>query len=217
MPERMRIPKPTARRLSLYLRELHESIQLGRERVSSKVLGDALGLTDAQVRKDLACFGQFGQPGVGYRAADLSARIRHIMGRDHVWRLALIGVGNIGRALLAYRRFREDGFQFAAAFDQSPQLVGQMVNGQRVLPLDSLRAEVRARGIQIGVIATTGEAAQSVAERLVEAGVEGILNFAPRRLTVPRTVCVGAVDLTVALEQLAFDISLAQGAVGSDS
>lgn len=216
MSERMRIPKPTARRLSLYLRELHERIQSGRERVSSKVLGDALGLTDAQVRKDLACFGQFGQPGVGYRAADLSSRIRHIMGRDQGWSLALVGVGNIGRAILAYRGFREDGFQIVAAFDESPQVVGQKINGFRIMPMDALPHEVRERHIQIGVIAVPSEMAQEVADRLVEAGVEGILNFAPRRLSVPPRVSVGVVDLTVALEQLAFDISVHQGRTTMD-
>jgi len=210
MSDHPRIPKPTALRLSLYLRELHERIQSGRDRVSSKVLGDALGLTDAQVRKDLACFGQFGQPGVGYRASDLRERIRHIMGRDRGWNLAIVGVGNIGRAILAYRRFREDGFQFVAAFDRSPQVVGQTIAGVRVLPMESIATEVRSKRVDIGVIATPGDAAQEVADRLVDAGIEGILNFAPRRLTVPSRVCVGAVDLTVALEQLAFDISVHQ-------
>lgn len=217
MTERVRIPKPTARRLSLYLRELNDSIQSGRDRISSKLLGDALGLTDAQVRKDLACFGQFGQPGVGYRASDLCNRIRHIMGRDHGWNLALVGAGNIGRAILAYRRFSEDGFQFAAVFDHSLQVVGQTINGFRVLPIESLRQEVRTRQIEIGVIATPGEAAQEVADHLVAAGVSGILNFAPRRLTVPPEICVQTVDLTVALEQLAFDISVARGRVGGES
>ncbi|MBX3355799.1 MAG: redox-sensing transcriptional repressor Rex [Phycisphaeraceae bacterium] len=217
MSERVRIPKPTARRLSLYLRELSESIHAGRVRISSKVLGDALGLTDAQVRKDLACFGQFGQPGVGYRAADLSERIRRIMGRDHRWNLALVGAGNIGRAILAYRSFRDEGFQFAAVFDQSPQLVGQTIAGLRVLPVASLAQEVRARQIQIGVIATPAEAAQEVADRLVAAGVDGILNFAPRRLTAPSRVCMATVDLTVAIEQLAFDISIARGREGVES
>lgn len=208
MSDKPRIPRPTALRLSLYLRELHERIESGRDRVSSKVLGDSLGLTDAQVRKDLACFGQFGQPGVGYRAADLRERIRHIMGRDRGWNLALVGVGNIGRAILAYRRFREDGFQFVAAFDRSAQLVGQTIAGVRVLPMESMASEIRARRADIGVIATPADAAQEVADRLVDAGVEGILNFAPRRLSVPARLCVGAVDLSVALEQLAFDISV---------
>lgn len=216
MSERPRIPKPTALRLSLYLRELHERIESGRERVSSKVLGDALGLTDAQVRKDLACFGQFGQSGVGYRASDLRERIRHIMGRDRGWNLAIVGVGNIGRAILAYRRFREDGFQFVAAFDHSPQVVGQTIAGVRVMPMESIASEVRAKHIEIGVIATPGDSAQEVAERLVDAGIEGILNFAPRRLSVPARVSVGAVDLTVALEQIAFDISVHRVAPGAN-
>lgn len=208
MSARPRIPKPTAVRMSLYLRELHESARAGRECISSKCLGEALGLTDAQVRKDLACFGHFGRSGVGYRVADLRERIGRIMGRDKGWNLALVGVGNIGRALLAYRRFQEDGFRFVAAFDGSPQVVGQMVGGYRVHAMSALPSEVRERRIEIGVIATPGEAAQDVADRLVAAGVQGILNFAPRRLTVPPSVCVGSVDLTVALEQLAFDISI---------
>lgn len=215
MPERARIPKPTARRMSLYLRVLQESLQAGRDRVSSKLLGDALGLADAQVRKDLACIGQFGQSGVGYHAADLSTRIRHVMGRDRGWNLALVGVGNIGRAILAYRRFRDDGFRVVAAFDHAPKMIGKAVSGFRVLPMEALKEEVRAKRIRIGVIAVPGDAAQVVADRLVEAGVHGILNFAPRVLSVPPRVCVSEVDLAVALEQLAFDISMVRGQAGS--
>ena len=215
MPSRTRSPKPTAQRLSLYLRALELHMGAGERTVSSGALGQGLGLPGAQVRKDLAYFGQFGQPGVGYSVEALSTQLRRIMGTDRHWPMGLVGVGNIGRALLAYRRFHQEGFKFVAAFDHSPEVVGQEAGSLRVLGMESLRAEVRAKGIRIGVIATPGDAAQTVADQLVAAGVSGILNFAPRRLRVPVSVRVGTVDFTVALEQLAFGLSPGSGKAGA--
>ncbi len=206
MPGRTRIPKPTAQRLSLYLRELNGRSTDKRPTVSSKQLGAAVGLTDTQVRKDLACFGQFGRPGVGYDVASLRERLREIVGTHRQWRAAVVGIGNIGRALLSYRRFREEGFEIVAIFDQAPGLVGTRTGGLTVQPLTKLREVIQREGVSIGVIAVPPEAAQEVANALVAAGVRGLLNFAPRRLDLKTGVPTVDVDFTGALEKLAFEV-----------
>lgn len=208
MPGTPRIPKATAERLSLYLRELSQRAADRKETVSSKQLGAAVGLTDAQVRKDLACFGQFGQPGVGYRVEALRERLREIVGTHQQWRAAVVGLGNIGRALLSYRRFREEGFEIAAVFDHSPTLVGTRTAGLTVQPVSKLREVVQRERISIGVIAVPLEAAQDVADALVGAGVRGILNFAPRRLRVQSGIPTVDVDFTSALQRLSFEVGL---------
>lgn len=208
MPLRGKIPEPTVRRLSLYLRELRTRLDGGQSTISSKQLGQALGLTDAQVRKDLALFGQFGHPGIGYAVEELIERLRKILGKDRQWNACIVGAGNIGRALMPYGRFRREGFDIVAIFDQDASVVGSVVGDRRVRPLDDLAALVRDRSIRIGIIAVPGEAAQQTADRLIQAGVVGILNFAPRRLEVGDRVSVVNVDFTVALEQLAFQVSL---------
>lgn len=212
VPHRDRIPRPAARRLSLYLRELASRLDEGEETVSSKSLGRSLGLTDAQVRKDLALFGQFGQPGRGYAIADLVAELRRIMGRDRVWRACVVGAGNIGRALCAYDRFRREGFEIIAILDADPAMVGRKVGGLAVEPFSRLAEIVADEAITLGVIAVPRDAAQKVADALVAAGVQGILNFAPRRIEVREGISIVSVDFTVALEQLAFQIAF--GAVG---
>jgi redox-sensing transcriptional repressor len=207
-PARSKIPEPTIRRLSLYLRELREREELGQSTMSSKQLGETLGLTDAQVRKDLAIFGQFGHPGVGYRIADLIEQIRKILGKDLIWNACIVGAGNIGRALMPYGRFRRDGFDIVAIFDRDPAVVGTRVGDHVVRPLSDLPELVRTRSIRIGIIAVPAEAAQETASRLLDAGIVGLLNFAPRRLDVGDRASVVNVDFSVALEQLAFQISL---------
>lgn len=203
---RKSIPRPAARRLSLYLRELTSRMQAGEETVSSKALGLTLGLTDAQVRKDLALFGQFGHPGRGYGISDLIDSLRKIMGRDRAWRVCVVGAGNIGRALASYDRFRGEGFEIAALFDGDPSLVGKDIGGLRVQPMSELTKVVASEKINLGIVAVPREAAQQVADALVAAGVKGILNFAPRRIEVREGIGIVSVDFTVALEQLAFQI-----------
>lgn len=207
MSIRSRVPRPAARRLSLYLRELMLRARDGSATISSRQLGDALGLTDAQVRKDLAHFGQFGQPGVGYRCIDLLERLRTIMGVDRPWPCVLVGAGNIGRALLAYRPFVHGGFEIKAVFERSRELVGTTIAGRKVRPIEDLARGVAAVNAEIGIVAVPAEAAPAIAAMLVGARIRGILNFTPCRLDVPPSIPVRNVDVSVALEQLAFDIS----------
>ncbi len=203
------IPGPAVRRLSLYLRQLESLLGQGKRTVSSRELGEALSLTDAQVRKDLAYFGQFGHPGIGYRVDELTVRIRRILGTDREWNVALIGAGNLGRALLCYRGFAKKGFNVIAVFDTDKKIVGTKIDlqeGLTVLPMSKLSEVVRTQNIRLGILAVPATAARQVADELVEAGVQGILNFAP--VTLKNMTCpVAAVDLTVHLEQLSFQLA----------
>ena len=207
VPGRARVSRPAAERLSLYLREAERLAALGRVTVSSRQLGASAGAADAQVRKDLGIIGTSGQPGIGYDVAALAAAIRAVIGVQERWRAALVGAGNIGRALAAYRRLREEGFEVAAVFDRAESVVGRRVAGIEVLPIEAIAEIVRREAIGIGIIAVPPEAAQEVADLLVAAGVRGILNFAPRRLQVTPRVPVVDVDFRSALERLVLAVS----------
>lgn len=203
------IPEPAVRRLSLYLRELETFRAAGRKTVNSRELGESLNLSDAQVRKDLGYFGQFGQPGIGYQVDELVGQLRRILGTDRVWNVALIGLGNLGRALTAYRGFLKKGFQIVAVFDTEPDKVGQVIpslESIRVQHLRELRKTASDKWIRLAILAVPAEFAQVVSDQCVEAGIQGILNFAPVNLAVPAEVAVSSVDLAVQLEQLAFRV-----------
>ncbi len=194
--------------MSLYLRVLHSLLDQGKAAISSKELGDQTGVKDAQVRKDLACFGSLGRPGVGYRIRDLHDQLRQLLGMDQTWKTVLVGAGNIGRALLAYPRFRNEGFDFVAAFDHDKKEVGKRIAGLCVQSMGELKKTVKKKNVQMGLIAVPPDAAVAVAQSLVDAGILGILNFAPIRLDLPKEIAVVNVDFTDALEQLAFEIRL---------
>jgi redox-sensing transcriptional repressor len=200
------IPPAVVGRLSLYLRELQRLLCQGQQTTSSNQIGDLLGFSDAQVRKDLAHFGPFGYPGIGYRCAELVPAIRRILGTDRQWRIGIVGVGNLGRALLGYRGFGQQGFHIAAAFDTDSTKVGLELNGIHVHSMESLPEVVGQQQIRLGIIAVPGVAAQHVAEALTAAGLEGILNFAPVTLNLPTSVPVVSVDLAIELEQLSFAV-----------
>lgn len=201
------VPKAVVNRLSLYLRELQHLVRDGHLTTSSGELGRVLGFSDAQVRKDLAYFGHFGYPGVGYRCDELITQIKHILGTDQHWPAVLVGVGNLGRALLGYKGFQQRGFRITAAFDSDPSKAGQTIDGVLVHELDRLSDVARNHRIRLGMVAVPAQAAQMVADRLVAVGVEGILNFAPVTISVPETVSLVGVDLAIELEQLAFSVA----------
>ncbi len=201
------VPKAVVSRLSLYLRELQHLVRDGHETTSSSELGERLGFSDAQVRKDLAYFGHFGYPGIGYRCAELIAAVRKILGTDRGWMVAMVGTGNLGRALLGYRGFGNQNFRIAAAFDTDAAKVGSVIDGVRVHHLDELAAVIRPQQIKLGMIVVPAANAQGVADKLVEAGIEGIVNFAPVTLALPPGVSLVAVDLAIELEQLSFAVA----------
>ena len=204
-------PEACVARLSLYVREL---TRLGAQRVgfvSSQRLAQQLGLTDAQVRRDLSTFGQFGTSGRGYEVQRLHDRLTSILGvAGRTWNVALAGVGNLGSALLAYRGFRERGFLFRVAVDAEPQKVGRTIQGLVVAPAHQLTELVKKQEVHIGVIAVPVESAQGVCNQLIAGGVRAIVNFAPVRLEVPSSVWLRSVDLAIELESLAFYLARTQ-------
>jgi redox-sensing transcriptional repressor len=200
------VPKAVVSRLSLYLRELQQLARNGHETTSSTQLGALLGFTDAQVRKDLAYFGQFGYPGIGYRCEELVGAIKKILGTDREWAVGIVGTGNLGRALLGYRGFGNQGFCIVAAFDIDDAKVGRQIEGVPVFHLDRLAETVREKNIRLGMIAVPAPAAQGVADKLVAAGVEGIVNFAPVTISLPSGVHLVGVDLAIELERLSFAV-----------
>lgn len=203
-----KISESTVSRLSHYYRVLEEVAAEGGKVISSQLLAEREGITSAQVRKDLSYFGSFGRRGLGYSVEHLREQIRAILGLDRRWRVAIVGAGHIGSALLAYRGFSSQGFDIVAVFDSDPQQVGRTMGMLEVRNVSHLSA---ADEIDIGVIATPVRAAQEVAEALVAAGVRGILNFAPRKLRVPDDVWVRTVDMTTEFEGLSFALTQPDG------
>jgi redox-sensing transcriptional repressor len=179
----------------------------GNETTSSSQLGRRLGFTDAQVRKDLAHFGQFGHPGIGYRCDELVDAIRKILGTDREWRVALVGVGNLGRALLGYRGFHEQGFRLVAAFDEDSAKIGTKIDGVEIFAIKDLAEVMSNEKVELGLVAVPAAEAQAVTDQLVASGVGGIVNFAPVTVTVPEGVSKVGVDLARELEQVTFAVA----------
>lgn len=202
-----RIPEATVSRLPLYLRSLLEFTEQRVTTVSSERLATATGVNAAKVRKDLSYLGSYGTRGVGYDVEYLVRRIQEQLGLDHDWRVAIVGVGNLGRALVNYRGFGERRFSVQALFDSDMSKIGTELNGLVVAGTEDIEPTVRERRLSIGIIATPAASAQDVADRLVDGGVTGILNFAPAVISVPKHVRVRKVDLSIELQILAFYVS----------
>ncbi len=205
--EKIIISKATIDRLPLYFRTLRFSQEEGMEIISSEELGQRLGITPEQIRKDLASFGQFGKKGVGYYIGELITNIGKILGLDYNWHIAVVGVGHLGWALANYRNFNSLGFKLVAMFDIDPNKIGQCIKGIEVSDLNCLKEVMQEQTIHIGIIAVPEMYAQEVADKLVEAGVRGIWNFAPRKIKVPATVRVINEDLSVGLSSLSFHLA----------
>ncbi len=195
----------TTNRLSVYLRCLTELEAVGTRTISSQLLAEQFHLNAAQIRKDLAYFGEFGVRGVGYYVRDLKRHLRQILGLDRRLRVAIVGAGNLGLALADYTGFRQEGFEIAALFDTVSEKIGQQSrSGVPIYDIADLRRYVKRDGVSIAVLAVPGPSAQRVADMVVAAGVKAILNFSPGTLKVPDDVKVKGVDLTVSLESLSF-------------
>jgi redox-sensing transcriptional repressor len=212
----IKIPERTVTRLSIYLRCLEELEGDGVVSVSSGQLADRFGLNSAQVRKDLAYFGQFGVRGLGYYVGALRHHLERILGLKREWEVALVGLGNLGSALIAYKGFQEKGFRITAVFDRDPAKVGQRVEGVQVMDASKIVPAIRKRKIKIGILAVPAVSAQAVVNLLVEAGVTAILNFVPAQLTVPDSVKLQNVDLSVLLKTLSYHVVRAEQPVASD-
>lgn len=202
----LKIPEATIIRLSVYSRHLTEVDRKGVITISSGDIAEGVGVSPAQVRKDLAYFGEFGTRGVGYNVKDLHRHILKILGLSQDWSVTLVGIGNLGLALSTYKGFRERGFIITSIFDNDPKKIGTTINGVEVMSTDKLVDIVAANKTQIGIIAAPSPVAQEVADKLVGAGVKAILNFAPVVLNVPPEVELRNVDLAVNLEVLTFNV-----------
>jgi redox-sensing transcriptional repressor len=198
-----RIPNETVRRLPVYLRGAIHLSQAGLENVSSNELASLLGVNPWQIRKDFSYFGDFGTPGVGYNLRSLVGHINKILRLDVGHKAALVGVGNLGSALLAFPGFRMYGFEVAAAFDIDKRKIGRKKTGVLIEDVARLR-NLSTRGISLGIIAVPGSASQEVADALVKAGIKGILNFSPRYITVPKKVKVITIDIAMDLARLPY-------------
>jgi redox-sensing transcriptional repressor len=199
-----RVSDSTIRRLSLYLRLLEEFAAQGIETVSSEALAGRGGTTSAQVRKDLSFFGSFGKRGLGYAVPELMDRLRDILGLKRRYRVAMVGAGKIGSALLQYHGFRQRGFDIAAIFDVDPAKIGTRWNGLTVQDVATMEQVLGAAPVDMAVLVTPADPAQPLADRLVKLGVTAILNFAPVQIVVPEHVVVKNVNLALELETLSY-------------
>ena len=206
------ISDSTVRRLSNYLRVLDELDRESEGLVSSQRLAEKSGVTPAQVRKDLSYFGSFGRRGLGYSVAHLRTEVRAILGLDRRWRVALVGAGNIGSALYAYKEFARQGFDIVAVFDDDKTRAGQALGELVIQPMAEFERVCRDRSVEIGVIATPARDAQQIADLMVRVGLRGILNFAPRKLFVPPAVALRTVNMAIELESLSFALAQAEHA-----
>ncbi len=202
-PER-HVAESTVRRLSLYLRVLEHAATRGQQTISSDALAEDGGTTSAQVRKDLSLFGSFGKRGRGYAVAELVSRLREILGLSREWKVYIVGVGKIGAALVSYRGFSERGFHVLGIYDSNPAIVGRVIDGLAVRSMGQLAHDAARERPEIAVITVPSEYAQSVADRVVAAGIDAILNFAPVPLHVPPRVTVKSVNMALELEGLAY-------------
>ncbi len=201
------ISEATIRRLSNYYRILEDLEQEEVATISSEELAQRYGTTSAQVRKDFSSFGSFGRRGLGYRVAGLMENIGSILGIDRSWQLVLVGAGHLGHALYQYEEFHKQNFHIAAVFDSNNKKVGRKWGELTIKPMSELAATVEKFQVRIGVIAVPPKSGQAVADRLVEAGVEGILNFAPVKLKEPDRVFIRNVNLSIAMESLSYSLS----------
>ncbi|RKN72437.1 redox-sensing transcriptional repressor Rex [Paenibacillus ginsengarvi] len=199
-----KISEAVVRRLPVYLRYLNELSRRNVQMVSSQDLGQKLDLNPAQIRKDLAYFGEFGKKGIGYDVAYLIEKIRQILKLDQIIPVALVGAGNLGRALCNYNAYLKDNMKIVAVFDSFPEKIGSQIGNLTVLPMEALSSTIQEHKVRIGIITVPAFEAQIVANQFVEAGVEAILNFAPVIIKVPGEVRVHHADFTTELMSLAY-------------
>ncbi len=200
------IPRKAIYRLSIYLRCLLRLKANGIETISSEALAKAAGVKSTQLRKDLTYFGQFGTRGLGYDVEQLTSMITNLLGTSSLQPVVLVGIGNLGAALLTYRGFEQEGFEIVAAFDAAPTAAKRRTNFREIYGMDKLPEIATNLAIRMAILAVPGVAAQEVANHVVNAGVVGILNFAPIVLQVPEEVTVNNVNLAIELENLSYFI-----------
>ncbi len=198
------VPEIVVSRLPVYLRALSEMKSEDREITSSQELGDRLGFSSAQIRKDLSQFGEFGKQGTGYNISFLMEQLRRILRVDRVWDTALVGTGDLGHAVANYGGFVHRGFRIVVAFDNDPKKIGEKAGPFVIQDISTLEDEIRSRGIKVAMLTVPAAAAQELADRLVDAGVRAILCYAPTSLSVPNDVRVEYIDPVLHLQNMAY-------------
>lgn len=204
MRQKKAISDAVIERLPLYYRDLLLLQDAGIDIISSEKLGERLGVTPEQIRKDLTCFGAFGKKGVGYYVSELCQQIVEIIGLQQHWKIGIAGIGHLGWALANYKTFGRLGFRTMGLFDVDHRIIGQNVGGVEVTPISEMGDVIRKEGIQIGIITVPAAVAQQVADQMIEAGIKGILSFAPLRLNVPDHIFVFREDLSIGLSRISY-------------
>ncbi len=202
-----KIPEATVIRLSIYSRYLQQLIDDGVKSVSSDEIAGGVGVSSAQVRKDLAYFGEFGTRGVGYKVDVLYGHLMKILGLDRKWPAIIVGAGKLGSALALYQGFAARGFNVEAILDSDAEKIGTELDEIEVEPLEMMSQRIKEKNISIGIVTVPAAAAQEVTDKLIDSGVKAILNFSPRVLKVPSNVLLRNVDLSVNLEVLSFNLN----------
>lgn len=198
------IPDIVIGRLPIYLRALNRLAQDGHEVTSSHELGQILGISSAQIRKDLSHFGGFGKQGTGYQIVYLEEKLRQVLKVNREWEVVLVGAGDLGTALAHYGGFAERGFNITCIFDSAADKVGKQINGFTVQPMDELHTTVSTRNIKMAMVAVPAKSAQTVADTLIGAGVRAILNYAPINLNVPSNVRVQYIDPVIHMQRMTY-------------
>ena len=201
------VPEVVIERLPQYLRALAHLESNGIDVISSQQLGELLQVTPAQIRKDLSYFGRFGKQGRGYSISHLLERLRHILGLDQDWRVAIVGVGRLGRSIISYPGFAPEGFRVVCAFDSDQQLVGEMAGGLIINDFSDFKNVAEQKGVQIAIVAVPAWVAQEVIDQLIDAGIKAILNYAPKSALTPPDVRIRNVDPVVALQSMTYYLS----------
>ena len=201
---RIDVPRVVVERLPQYLRALNQLLGQGIDVVSSQQLGELLQVTPAQIRKDLSYFGRFGKQGRGYNIPHLLDRLRLILGLDRTWRVAVVGVGRLGRAIISYPGFTPEGFRIVCAFDADPRLVGQQAGDITIQSMSKLRETLEREGVRIAIVAVPANHAQEVVSELVNCGIKSILSYAPIAAQRPNGVQIRNIDPVLALQSMTY-------------
>ena len=198
------IPDIVIGRLPIYLRALQRMLQNGLQVTSSQELGDLLGISPPQIRKDLSQFGEFGKQGTGYHIEFLTEQLKMILNLDQIWDVAIVGAGDVGHALARYQGFLDRGFQVAMIFDNDPQRIGQKIGEFTIQDTTEMVISIRSAGIKVAMLSVPAVAAQEVTDQLVEAGVRAILNYAPIQINTPQNVRVQYIDPATHLQRMTY-------------
>ena len=202
--EKSSIPEVVVARLPVYIQKLNQLVREGREIVSSQEMAEHLGVSSAQIRKDLSFFGGFGKQGTGYNVINLLESLRSILNLNQIWEVVLVGVGHLGQALLSYQGFSRTGFEIVMAFDNDPKIVGKTFAGIKVIDVNEMQNHICPRGVPIAILTVPAANAQEMADQLIRCGVKAILNYAPVTLKVPEGIRLANIDPVLSLQTITF-------------